>query len=324
VSLLDVRGLTIYFRTSGAPVPVVSGLDFYIGESEIFGLAGESGCGKSITALSIMGLLPSNAFAEGKILFKGRDLLTLDAESKRKLRGNEISMIFQEPMTSLNPVLTVGYQIAEVLTTHRAMSRRDAADKAVELLRSVRIPSPEARIKDYPHQMSGGMRQRVMIAIAIACNPSLLIADEPTTALDVTIQAQILELLQGLREELRMSILFITHDLGVIAENASRVGIMYAGRLMEIADSAEIFSNPRHPYTVGLLESIPKGKGIPLNPISGSVPRPEELPQGCKYALRCSHVKPVCEEKEPSFVEVSREHYVRCVRTGEIRWSFSR
>jgi oligopeptide/dipeptide ABC transporter ATP-binding protein len=324
VSLLDVRGLTIYFRTSGAPVPVVSGLDFYIGESEIFGLAGESGCGKSITALSIMGLLPSNAFAEGKILFKGRDLLTLDAESKRKLRGNEISMIFQEPMTSLNPVLTVGYQIAEVLTTHRAMSRRDAADKAVELLRSVRIPSPEARIKDDPHQMSGGMRQRVMIAIAIACNPSLLIADEPTTALDVTIQAQILELLQGLREELRMSILFITHDLGVIAENASRVGIMYAGRLMEIADSAEIFSNPRHPYTVGLLESIPKGKGIPLNPISGSVPRPEELPQGCKYALRCSHVKPVCEEKEPSFVEVSREHYVRCVRTGEIRWSFSR
>jgi oligopeptide/dipeptide ABC transporter ATP-binding protein len=324
VSLLDVRGLTIYFRTSGAPVPVVSGLDFYIGESEIFGLAGESGCGKSITALSIMGLLPSNAFAEGKILFKGRDLLTLDAESKRKLRGNEISMIFQEPMTSLNPVLTVGYQIAEVLTTHRTMSRRDAADKAVELLRSVRIPSPEARIKDYPHQMSGGMRQRVMIAIAIACNPSLLIADEPTTALDVTIQAQILELLQGLREELRMSILFITHDLGVIAENASRVGIMYAGRLMEIADSAEIFSNPRHPYTIGLLESIPKGKGIPLNPISGSVPLPEELPQGCKYALRCSYVKPVCEEKEPSFVEVSPEHYVRCVRTGEIRWSFSR
>jgi oligopeptide/dipeptide ABC transporter ATP-binding protein len=324
VSLLDVRGLTICFKTSGDPVPVVSGLDFHIGESEIFGLAGESGCGKSITALSIMGLLPSNAFAEGKILFRGKDLLTLDAESKRRLRGNRISMIFQEPMTSLNPVLTVGYQIAEVLMTHRAMSRKDAADKAVELLRSVKIPSPEARIKDYPHQMSGGMRQRVMIAMAIACNPSLLIADEPTTALDVTIQAQILELLQGLREELRMSILFITHDLGVIAENASRVGIMYAGRLMEIADSGEIFNNPRHPYTIGLLESIPKGKGTPLNPISGSVPRPEELPEGCKYAGRCGYRQPRCEEKEPPFVEVSREHYVRCVRTDEIRWNFSR
>jgi oligopeptide/dipeptide ABC transporter ATP-binding protein len=324
VSLLEVRDLTIRFRTSGNPVPVVSGLDFSIGESELFGLAGESGCGKSITALSIMGLLPSNAFAEGAILFKGRDLLKLDTESKRRLRGNEISMIFQEPMTSLNPVLTVGYQIAEVLMTHRAMSRKEAGDRAVELLRSVRIPSPETRVKDYPHQMSGGMRQRVMIAMAIACNPSLLIADEPTTALDVTIQAQILELLQGLREELRMSILFITHDLGVIAENASRVGIMYAGRLMEIADSAEIFSNPRHPYTIGLLESIPKGKGIPLNPIPGSVPRPEELPAGCKYAGRCSYFKPRCAEKEPPFVEVSVRHHVRCVRTDEIRWSFSR
>jgi oligopeptide/dipeptide ABC transporter ATP-binding protein len=324
VSLLDVRDLTICFKSSAEPIPVVSSLSFHIGESEIFGLAGESGCGKSITALSIMGLLPSNAFAEGKILFKGKDLLTLGAEAKRRLRGNEISMIFQEPMTSLNPVLTVGYQIAEVLMTHKGMSRKEAGDRAVELLRSVKIPSPGTRVKDYPHQMSGGMRQRVMIAMAIACNPSLLIADEPTTALDVTIQAQILELLQGLREELRMSILFITHDLGVIAENASRVGIMYAGRLMEIAAAAEIFSNPRHPYTIGLLESIPKGKGTPLNPISGSVPRPEELPEGCKYAGRCSYRLPVCEEKEPPFVEVAQEHYVRCVRTEEIKWNFSR
>ncbi len=324
MSLLDVRDLTIYFKSSAGPVPVVSSLNFQIGESEIFGLAGESGCGKSITALSIMGLLPSNAFAEGKILFRGKDLFTLDAESKRRLRGSEISMIFQEPMTSLNPVLTVGYQIAEVLMTHEGMSRRDAIDRAVELLRSVKIPSPEQRVKDYPHQMSGGMRQRVMIAIAIACNPSLLIADEPTTALDVTIQAQILELLQGLREELRMSILFITHDLGVIAENASRVGIMYAGRLMEIADITEIFNNPRHPYTIGLLESIPKGKGAPLNPIPGSVPRPEELPEGCKYAERCSYDRPGCEEKEQPLVEVAPEHYVRCARTDEIKWSFSR
>ncbi len=324
MSLLEVRDLNIFFRSSGGPVPVVSGLNFHIGESEIFGLAGESGCGKSITALSIMGLLPSNSFATGQILFKGKDLLRLEDESKRRLRGDRISMIFQEPMTSLNPVLTIGYQIAEVLTTHRGMSRKEASDRAVELLRSVKIPSPETRIREYPHQMSGGMRQRVMIAIAIACNPSLLIADEPTTALDVTIQAQILELLQSLREELGMSILFITHDLGVIAENASRVGIMYAGRLMEIADTAEIFNNPRHPYTIGLLESIPKGKGEPLRPISGTVPRPEELPEGCKYAGRCAYGQPRCEEKEPPFVEVSPGHFVRCIRTEEIRWSFSR
>ncbi len=324
MSLLDVRDLTIYFKSPGGPVPVVSSLDFHIGESEIFGLAGESGCGKSITALSIMGLLPANAFATGEILFRGKDLLTLDPESKRRLRGSEISMIFQEPMTSLNPVLTVGYQIAEVLMTHKGMSRKDAVDNAVELLRSVRIPSPETRVKDYPHQMSGGMRQRVMIAMAIACNPSLLIADEPTTALDVTIQAQILELLQGLREELKMSILFITHDLGVIAENASRIGIMYAGRLMETAAVAEIFNNPRHPYTIGLLESIPKGKGVPLNPIGGSVPRPEELPEGCKYASRCSYRIPACEERERPLVEVAQGHFVRCIRTDEIKWSFSR
>jgi oligopeptide/dipeptide ABC transporter ATP-binding protein len=324
VPLLEVRDLNILFRSPGRPVPVVAGLNFTIGESEIFGLAGESGCGKSITALSIMGLLPSNAFATGEILFKGKDLLKLDNESKRRLRGDRISMIFQEPMTSLNPVLTIGYQIAEVLMTHRGMSKKEAWDKAVELLRSVKIPSPETRVREYPHQMSGGMRQRVMIAIAIACNPSLLIADEPTTALDVTIQAQILELLQGLREKLSMSILFITHDLGVIAENASRVGVMYAGRLMEISDTAEIFNNPRHPYTIGLLESIPKGKGTPLRPILGTVPSPEELPDGCKYAGRCVYGQPGCQEKEPVFVEVASGHFVRCIRTEEIRWNFSR
>src|SRR5512135_2429638 len=228
-----------------------------------------------------------------------------------------MSMVFQEPMTSLNPVLTIGYQIAEVLVTHRGMSKKDALDKAVELLNSVKIPSPEVRIKEYPHQMSGGMRQRVMIAMAIACNPSLLIADEPTTALDVTIQAQILELIQKLREERKMSILFITHDLGIIAENASRVAIMYAGKLVELASAAEIFNNPRHPYTIGLLESIPKGKGTPLRPISGNVPSPEELPEGCKYSDRCVYRQPGCEEKEPSFAEVAAGHFVRCIRTEE-------
>ena len=312
MSLLDVRDLHIYFRSASNPVEVVSGLDFSIEESQIFGLAGESGCGKSITALSIMGILPRNAFAKGRISFKGKDLLTLDEESKRRLRGNEISMVFQEPMTSLNPVLTIGYQIAEVLVTHRDMSKKDALDKAVELLSSVKIPSAEVRIKEYPHQMSGGMRQRVMIAMAIACNPSLLIADEPTTALDVTIQAQILDLIQGLRESRKMSILFITHDLGVLAENASRVAIMYAGRLVEIADTAEIFNNPGHPYTRGLLESIPKEKGTPLKPIPGNVPNPEDFPAGCRYADRCAKAAPECKKEEPLFIEISQGHFVRC------------
>lgn len=321
MSLLNVRDLYIYFKASASSVPVVSGLNFHIEESEIFGLAGESGCGKSITALSIMGILPQNAFAEGEISFKGKDLLRLDGESKRRLRGNELSMIFQEPMTSLNPVLTIGYQIAEVLVTHRGMSGKDAIEKAVELLRAVKIPSPEVRIKEYPHQMSGGMRQRVMIAMAIACNPSLLIADEPTTALDVTIQAQILELIQMLREERKMSILFITHDLGLIAENASRVGIMYAGRLVELSNTAELFSNPRHPYTIGLLESIPKEKGSRLNPIPGAVPRPEDLPGGCKYSGRCAYSIRECDEREPLFLEVSKGHFARCIRTDAIKWS---
>jgi oligopeptide/dipeptide ABC transporter ATP-binding protein len=322
VSLLEVRDLNISFHESGTTLPVVSGLDFTIEESEIFGLAGESGCGKSITALSIMGILPLNASARGEIVFKGQDLLKLEKESMRRLRGSEISMIFQEPMTSLNPVLTAGYQIAEVLITHQNMARKEAMQKAIELLNAVKIPSPEARIKEYPHQLSGGMRQRVMIAMAIACNPSLLIADEPTTALDVTIQAQILELIQTLREERRMSILFITHDLGIIAENATRVGVMYAGRLMEMADAKEIFQNPRHPYTIGLLESLPKEKGSPLNPIPGSVPQPEELPAGCKFAGRCSYHIDACVEEEPKFEEITEGHLVRCLRADSVRWNF--
>jgi oligopeptide/dipeptide ABC transporter ATP-binding protein len=322
VSLLDVRDLNIYFRSADKPVKVVSSLNFEIKESEIFGLAGESGCGKSISALSIMGILPPNATAEGGIFFRGKDLLTLDRETMRKLRGREISMIFQEPMTSLNPVLTVGYQIAEVLTTHLKMSRKEAMERSIELLRMVRMPAPEVRVKEYPHQMSGGMRQRVMIAMAIACDPGLLIADEPTTALDVTIQAQILELIQGIREEKRMSILFITHDLGIIAENASRVGIMYAGRLMELADTREIFNNPKHPYTMGLLDSIPKKKGTALKPIAGIVPRPEDLPAGCKFMDRCRYAIAECGAREPGLREISARHQARCIRAEEITWSY--
>jgi oligopeptide/dipeptide ABC transporter ATP-binding protein len=321
VSLLDVRDLNIYFR-SASPVNVVSNLTFEIKESEIFGLAGESGCGKSITALSIMGILPANAFAEGDIFFRGRDLLKLDREAMRRLRGREISMIFQEPMTSLNPVLTVGYQISEVLTTHLKMSRKTAAERSVELLKMVRIPSPEIRVKEYPHQMSGGMRQRVMIAMAIACNPGLLIADEPTTALDVTIQAQIVDLIQGIREEKGMSILFITHDLGILSENASRVGIMYAGRLMELAGTRELFSNPKHPYTIGLLDSIPKKKGTALRPISGIVPAPEDLPAGCKFMDRCRYSIEECGSREPALRQISEGRLVRCIRAEEIRWSY--
>lgn len=328
MSLLEVSELNISFETSASPLTVVSNLSFDIRESEVFGLVGESGCGKSLTALSVMGILPPNAYAEGTIEFNGRDLLKLDKESMRRLRGKELAMIFQEPMTSLNPVLTIGYQISEVMTTHLGLSKKDAYERAVELLRYVKIPSPEIRIKEYPHQMSGGMRQRVMIAMAIACNPSLLIADEPTTALDVTIQAQILELLQGLREERKMSILLITHDLGIIAENARRVAIMYAGRIMELADADELFANPRHPYTMGLLDSLPKERGKPLNPIQGSVPQPDKLPVGCKFSDRCRFALPECIEDEPHFRLVSPKndsavHFVKCIRQEEIVWNSS-
>lgn len=345
MSLLDIKSLNISFTSPKGSIKVVCGLSFAIEEAEVFGLVGESGCGKSLTALSIMGILPQNAFAEGEIIFKGSNLLNLDRESMRKLRGKELSMIFQEPMTSLNPVLTVGYQVAEVLTTHLGLTKKEAMAHTIELFKAVKIPSPEIRIKEYPHQMSGGMRQRVMIAMAIACRPSLLIADEPTTALDVTIQAQILELLHRLREEMKMAVLLITHDLGIIAENARRVAIMYAGRLMELVDVKELFYNPRHPYTIGLLESLPKEKGAPLMPIPGVVPEPYKLPPGCKFSDRCRFVIPACREEEPELrlitpplnsplgkggergvkggqggITNSSLHLARCIRSEEIRW----
>jgi len=320
VSLLKVRDLNISFRSTYNPLKVVSHLNFEIGESRVFGLVGESGCGKSLTALSIMGILPHNAFSEGEIIFKGNNLLTLDNESMRRLRGKELSMIFQEPMTSLNPVLTVGYQVAEVLTTHLGLSNKEAMTRTIELLKAVKIPSPEIRIGEYPHQMSGGMRQRVMIAMAIACNPSLLIADEPTTALDVTIQAQILDLLRGLRQERNMAILLITHDIGVIAENADVASVMYAGRVVETSLVSNILETPKHPYTMGLLDSLPKRKGIPLKPIPGSVPRPDKLPQGCKFSDRCSYMIPDCQKEEPALREILPGQFARCIRSEEIKW----
>ncbi|MBM4129147.1 MAG: ABC transporter ATP-binding protein [Nitrospira sp.] len=319
--LLEVRTLDISFRSTNGSIKVVSDLNFSIEEAEVFGLVGESGCGKTLTALSIMGILPHNALAEGEVLFKGKDLLKLDGESMRRLRGKELTMIFQEPSTSLNPVLTIGYQVAEVIMTHMQLSKKKAMAQALELLRTVRIPSPEIRIREYPHQMSGGMMQRVMIAMAIACKPSLLIADEPTTALDVTIQAQILELIQRLKEEMRMAVLLITHDLGIISENAQRIAIMYAGRIMELMEIKELFQNPKHPYTMGLLESLPKEKGIALKPIPGIVPEPGNLPLGCKFSDRCRFAISECREREPELRPVAK-HLVRCIRAEEITWYF--
>src|SRR4030043_604648 len=316
VHLLKISNLNVYFRSANSSIKVVSGLNFEINEAEVFGLVGESGCGKSLTALSIMGILPRNAFAEGEIIFKGKNLLKLDKESMRRLRGKELSMIFQEPMTSLNPVLTVGYQVAEVLTTHKGISKREAMANTVDLLRAVKIPSPESRIKEYPHQMSGGMRQRVMIAMALACNPKLMIADEPSTALDVTIQAQILDLMNRLKEETGASILFITHDLGVIAEMAQRVAVMYAGKIMEGADVNTLFSEPKHPYTMGLMSSIPIlgiGKNQRrLSTIPGVVPSLFKLPKGCLFHDRCSVTLKECDQSEPPMIDLGNSHFVRC------------
>ena len=259
--LLSVRSLTVEISSGSGPVPVVSGIDLDIPHSTIFGLVGESGCGKSLTALSLMGLLPQSMRARGSIKFNGRELIGLPEPQYRDLRGREIAMVFQEPMTSLNPVLRIGYQIREVITEHLKLKGPEADEMVIALLRSVHIPSPEHRAREYPHQMSGGMRQRVMIAMAIACNPSLLIADEPTTALDVTIQSQILGLIQSLRREKRMAVLLITHDLAIVAENAEAAAIMYAGRIVEAAPVAELFRRPLHPYTIGLLGSLPSAPG---------------------------------------------------------------
>jgi peptide/nickel transport system ATP-binding protein len=287
--LLSVEHLTTVFDTARGPVPAVNDVSFEIRAGETLGLVGESGSGKSVTALSIMRLVhPPGRIAGGALRFKGRDLLALNERDMREVRGADISLIFQEPMTALNPVFTVGDQIGEALLVHNRATRRDAKGKAIGLLRAVGIPNPESRVSDYPHQLSGGMRQRVMIAIALACRPSLVIADEPTTALDVTIQAQILDLLREMKAAFNLSLLLITHDLGVIAETADRVAVMYAGRIVESGPVAAIFSSPGHPYTRGLLASIPGGApGRRLRAIDGSVPLLSALPPGCAFNPRC-------------------------------------
>jgi oligopeptide/dipeptide ABC transporter ATP-binding protein len=317
-ALLEVRGLRTTFRGEQGEVRAVDGVDLRVERGRTLGIVGESGCGKSVTALSIMGLVPQppGRIAAGEVLFEGEDLLKAPPQRLRDLRGDKLAMIFQEPMTSLNPAFPVGDQIAEALLRHRNVSGEEARGQSIEMLRRVRIPSPERRAKDYPHQLSGGMRQRVMIAMALACNPKLLIADEPTTALDVTIQAQILELMRALREELGTAIILITHDLGVIAELADEVAVMYAGKIIERCTAEKLFAEPQHPYTVGLLGSIPllHMERERLAAIEGFVPDAAALPEGCRFHPRCPFAIDRCSREIPPLEEISAGHFVACWR----------
>jgi len=321
--LIDVRNLKTYFYTEDGAVRAVDGVDFTIEPEKTLGVVGESGCGKSVTALSIMRLIqtPPGKIEGGQILYHRNeeiiDLTRLDPKGKemRSIRGNEIAMIFQEPMTSLNPVYTIGNQIIEAIRLHQHLPKAEARNKAIEMLHAVGIPSPEQRIKEYPHQLSGGMRQRAMIAMALSCNPSLLIADEPTTALDVTIEAQVLHLMNELRKEFKTAILFITHDLGVIASMADDVVIMYLGKIVETADVRNVFHDPKHPYTQGLMNSIPSlatTKKERLTPIKGVVPNPLEAPQGCGFEPRCPHAMEICKMQIPPLKEVAPGHQTAC------------
>jgi peptide/nickel transport system ATP-binding protein len=316
--LLKIRNLHTYFYTDDGVAKAVDGVDLELVEGGTLGVVGESGCGKSVTALSIMRLIPDppGKIMQGKIVFGGKDLLALSEAEMRKIRGRSISMIFQEPMTSLNPVFQIGDQISEVLTLHEGLSKKEAWNRSIEMLKMVGIPAAERRITEYPHQLSGGMRQRVMIAMALACSPKLMIADEPTTALDVTIQAQILELINRLQREKGMSVILITHNLGVIAETAQMVAVMYAGRVVEYTDVRTLFATPQHPYTQGLLKSIPRldedhAKKAKLEAIPGLVPSLLDLPPGCKFSNRCKYVFEKCGQ-EPPLEEVSTGHFVRC------------
>ncbi len=334
-TLLSVNNLKTYFFTDDGVVKSVDGVTFHIAKGETLAVVGESGSGKSVTSLSAMRLIPSppGKIVEGEMLFTGKDgvqhnLVTASEPEMRKIRGNDISMIFQEPMTSLNPVYTVGDQIAEAVILHQGKNKKEAMVVATEMLRLVGIPAPEKRVNEYPHQLSGGMRQRVMIAMALSCNPALLIADEPTTALDVTIQAQILDLMRKLQREIGMSILFITHNLGVVAEMADRVVVMYGGRVVEEGDVIEIFHAPRHPYTMGLLNSIPRidhtaAERLPgqarerLEAIPGNVPNPLNLPAGCSFEPRCKFALPACSEAVPPLADTGGGHMSRCIRWQE-------
>jgi oligopeptide/dipeptide ABC transporter ATP-binding protein len=321
--LLQIKGLRTWFHTEAGTAKAVDGVGFDIMPGEVVGLVGESGSGKSVTALSILRLIPDppGKIIDGSIVYKGTDLLKLSWEEMHKIRGNEISMIFQEPMTSLNPVFTIGYQVMEVILSHENIGKTEAFNRSVEMLKLVGIPDPASRMNDYPHQYSGGMRQRVMIAMALACNPSLLIADEPTTALDVTIQAQILELMLKIKDERKdAAILLITHNLAVVAETCHRVMVMYGGKIQEIAPVHELFKNPLHPYTQGLLASLPTVDGEKqkrLRTIPGNVPSIMDLPVGCKFVTRCPVKIDRCATTEPELIEISPGHWARCFLVGD-------
>jgi len=318
--LLDVQELKTYFYTFEGTAKAVDDVSFYLDKRETLGLVGESGCGKSVTALSIMRLVPEppGRIVHGKIYFDGINLPQLPMSEMRSIRGNRISMIFQEPMTSLNPVFTVGDQISEMFVLHQRIGKRESLDRAIEMLRLVQIPSPERRVHEYPHQLSGGMRQRAMIAMALACDPEILIADEPTTALDVTIQAQVIDLMMKLKEDFDAAIILITHDLGVVAEIAQRIEVMYAGKVVEEAQTLVIFEDPKHPYTRGLLKSIPQlGQRAQhgrqrLQEISGIVPSLYELPSGCSFYPRCPDAMAICQERPPGLTDLGGAHQVRC------------
>jgi len=322
VTLLDVQGLTTAFMTGRGEITAIEDVSFSLKEGEILGIVGESGSGKSVTALTIMGLLPRPParIAAGSVMFQGQDLTKLSAREMQRIRGPGIAMIFQEPMTSLNPVFSIGDQIMETIRAHENLPAAALRKRAIDMLDKVGIPSAARRLDDYPHQMSGGQRQRVMIAIALACNPKLLIADEPTTALDVTIQAQILDLLMDLRDEFRMAIMVITHNMGVIAETADRVLVMYAGRVIEEAPVARVFDHPVHPYTRGLLECVPSitEDRARLIAIPGTLPDPARRPPGCRYSVRCRYAQPSCSEALPPLILEEADHWAACLRAKEL------
>lgn len=322
MTLLDVQGLTTAFMTGRGEITAIEDVSFSLKEGEILGIVGESGSGKSVTALTIMGLLPRPParIAAGSVMFQGQDLTKLSAREMQRIRGPGIAMIFQEPMTSLNPVFSIGDQIMETIRAHENLPAAALRKRAIDMLDKVGIPSAARRLDDYPHQMSGGQRQRVMIAIALACNPKLLIADEPTTALDVTIQAQILDLLMDLRDEFRMAIMIITHNMGVIAETADRVLVMYAGRVIEEAPVARVFDHPVHPYTRGLLECVPSitEDRARLIAIPGTLPDPARRPPGCRYSVRCRYAQPRCSESLPPLILEEADHWAACLRAKEL------
>ncbi len=326
MALLEIKGLKTHFKTDDGWLHAVDGVDLHIDAAQTLGVVGESGCGKSVMAKTVMKLIdmPPGKIVAGQVLWQGRDLVPLGPEDMRRIRAKEIAIIFQEPMTSLNPVYTIGEQIAESIRLHDGLSNKEAMNRAVEMLKLVRIPTPERRVKDYPHQFSGGMRQRVMIAIALACNPKLLIADEPTTALDVTIQAQILDLMGELKDRLGMAVMLITHAMGVVAETAQRVVVMYAGKVVEEATVEALFARPRHPYTQGLIRSIPRidtaaTHKVRLEAIAGTVPKLIDPAEGCRFAGRCKFVMPECLQATPPLREVVPGHKVACILESAAR-----